>query len=781
MNPAPQSPFQVNSRRSFLKQTAVATTAAAGARYLKLAGASAPTVVANAAIAAVDSASGSWYRRTSRWMQTNIAELDVTRYDIPWWREQWKRTFTQGIVVNAGGIVAFYPTQISFHRRAQFLGDADLYGDLSKAAHADGIVVFARMDSNGAGDDAYQAHPDWFAVNAAGRVYRDRDLNVPCINGPYYREHIPAILREIAEKYKPEGFTDNSWSGLPRASICYCDNCAKKFQTERGLDLPRTADWNTPNYRAWIEWGYQCRLEIWDLYNQVTRATGGPDCIWVGMNGGNITGASGDFRDYREICRRAEILMLDNQRRADNTGFQANAIGGRLVHGMLGWDKLAPESMAMYQTAGATFRLSTKPEPEVRLWAFEGFATGIHPWWHYVNAYQEDRRMYDTPLAMAQWQVKNAEYLVNREPVATVGIVYSQRNNDFFGRESAEGQVNLPQRGFTEALLHARIPYLMVNADDIARDIASLKLLILPNLGTMSDSQIAAVRAFVQKGGGLVVSGVTSLCDQWGDPRADFALADLLGVSLPANHTWRNEAARVRAAAENTQTYLRLIPEMRAKVDGPHPAGEPPATGTRHEVLQGFEKTDILPFGGTLTDLTVAPSAKVLLTFVPPRPAMPPEAVWLQEDHTTIPGLVLNERAGYGRVAYLAADLDRRFARDNLPDYGNLLRNLMHWAANSDMPLQVTGPGLIDSNLYRQPGRAIVHLVNLTNANTWRGPAEEIIPVGPLKISVKLPDGVSGKSLRLLVSGQKPTLSVASGWANFELSSILDHEVAVLE
>ena len=121
--------------------------------------------------------------------------------------------------------------------------------------------------------------------------------------------------------------------------------------------------------------------------------------------------------------------MLDNQRRTDTTGFQANGQTGKLVHGLLGWDKLAPESFALYQTYGATFRLSMRPEPEVRLWALEGFAAGIQPWWHYINAYHEDRRMYDTPVAMADWYAKHESYLVEREPVVTVGIVYSQRNH----------------------------------------------------------------------------------------------------------------------------------------------------------------------------------------------------------------------------------------------------------------------------------------------------------------------------------------------------------------
>ncbi len=758
------------SRRNFLKTTAVVAVSAASARYLNLGGASVAT-----------GSAAPWYRRTQRWMQTNIAEMDITRYDIPWWREQWKRTKTQGIVVNAGGIVAFYPTKIPFHPLAQFLGNGDLFGDLCKAAKEDGIAVFARMDSNGAQDATYQAHPEWFTLSAQGRPYTDRGLNIPCINGPYYREHIPAILREIAEKYHPEGFTDNIWSGLPRANICFCENCAKKFRDQRGLDLPRTADWNTSAYRAWIEWSYGLRLEIWDEFNRVTRAAGGPDCIWSGMMNGNLPGAATDFRDYREICQRAEIIMLDAQRRQDNTGFQANGVTGRFVHGMLGWDKLSPESMAMYQYGATNYRLASKPDGEARLWALDGFAAGIQPWWHYINAYHEDRRMYATPVPMGVWHEQNEQYLSHRQPVATVGIVYSQRNHDFFGRNDYEQMVSAPERGFTEALLHARIPYVMVHADDLERYASQLKLLILPNLGVMTDPQVAAVRAFVQKGGGLIATGASSLCDQWGDPRPDFALADIFGVHLPADHGLRNENTRRQLAQVNEQSYLRLTPELRAKVYGPHTTGEPAVTAPRHEVLRGFEETDLLPFSGRLEAMTVDAGAQVPLTFVPVRPTAPPEMVWIQNDHTDLPGLVLNERAGYGRVAYLPADIDRRYARENLSDLGNLLNNLIRWAAKGDIPMSVTGPGLVDSYYYEQPGRAIVHLVNLTNPNTWRGPVEELIPVGPIKVGIKLPTGVSGKNVRLLVSSQKPTLTVADGWARFELNSILDQEVAVIE
>jgi hypothetical protein len=155
--------------------------------------------------------------------------------------------------------------------------------------------------------------------------------------------------------------------------------------------------------------------------------------------------------------------------------------------------------------------------------------------------------------------------------------------------------------------------------------------------------------------------------------------------------------------------------------------------------------------------------------------------VWSRNTKTDIPGLVLREGPGSGRVAYLAADLDRRYARDHFPDVGHLLASLVRWTARDDIPLSVEGPGLIDCHLYRQPGRLVLHFVNLTNEGGGRGPVDELLPVGPVRVRVRLPPDVSGRALRLLVSGRRPALEVRDGWAGFPLESVPDHEVAVIE
>jgi hypothetical protein len=733
-----------------------------------------------------------WYRRAFLWGQTNITERDPVRYDIGWWRAQWKRTRVQAIIVNAGGIVAYYPSTFPLHHRAEFLDGRDLFGELTKAAHDDGIFVMARMDSNRAAEDFFKAHPDWFARNRQGQPYRADDKYVACINSPYYEEYLPGVLREIIERSHPDGFTDNSWAGLGRGSICYCANCEQTFRARTGHALPSAANWDDSTYREWIGWNYARRLEIWDLNNRTTRGAGGADCIWSGMNSGSISSQARSFRDLRAICRRAEIVMLDHQRRDDNTGFQQNGDTGKRVHGVLGWDKLAPESMAMYQSGPGYYRVASKPAAEARMWMIAGIAGGIQPWWHFVGAYHEDRRMYSTPVPVAEWFAANEEYLVNRTPIANVAVIWSQQNTDFFGRDQAGTLVDAPYTGFMHALVRARIPYLPVHIDDLDELAASLRVVILPNVGALSDAQSASIRRFVQLGGSVVATGRTSLYTEWGDPRPDFALADIFRCHVtgetprlaPAGASGAppapaGSAADAFAPNASGHTYLRLSPELRARVDGPSAGDEPAAAGVRHPALAGFDETDILPYGGSLAPLEVDAGAVVPLTFVPPFPTYPPETAWMREPRTDIPGLVLSEH-GAARVAYLPADIDRRYASEHLPDFARLLANTIRWAAGDTLPLAVDGPGLIDCHLYRQPGRMVLHLVNLTSEATWRAPVDELIRVGPFSVRVRLPDNVRAGQARLLVAGGTKPVRIEAGMATLVVDSILDHEVVVI-
>jgi len=134
------------------------------------------------------------------------------------------------------------------------------------------------------------------------------------------------------------------------------------------------------------------------------------------MNSGDLVAQSTRLRDYKALCERTEIIMLDSQARTASGGFQSNAEMGKLIHGLLGWERLIPESMAMYQAGRPTFRVASKPAPEARMWALAGFAGTIQPWWHHIGAYHDDRRQYRTAEPLFRWHESNEQYLINRRP-----------------------------------------------------------------------------------------------------------------------------------------------------------------------------------------------------------------------------------------------------------------------------------------------------------------------------------------------------------------------------
>jgi hypothetical protein len=689
------------------------------------------------------------------------------------------------MIVNAGGILAYYPSRFPLHRRAEHLGERDLYGEVVAAAREEGLVVLARMDSNRADERFHVEHPDWFAVDADGVPYRSGDRYVACVNSAYYDEYLPAVLREIVERSAPDGFADNSWSGLERGRICHCANCGRSFAAAAGERLPRTADWDDPAYRAWIRWNYARRVEIWDANNRVTTAAGGPDCLWLGMNAGEVTTQSERFRDHRAIVRRAPLLLLDHQWRREGTGFHTNGDAGKRIHGLFGWDRIITESTAMYDAGRPTFRLGSKPPAEARMWAHDGIAAGISPWWHHIGADSDDRRQYATAEPVFTWHAEHEEYLTGRTPVASVAVLWSQDNTDFHGRDDPRERTALPYAGVVDALVRARIPYLPVHADDVdglEGGPAGVRVLVLPDLAAMSDEQCAQVRRFVARGGGLVATGESSRYDEDGQARADFALADVLGVHATGSHHGSTGPSEPSWENWSAHTYLRLTPSTRGRGDGPRAPGETGTGGERHAAFDGFDATDLLPFGGRLEVVRAGEGTEVLATFVPPFPIYPPETSWMRQPRTALPALVVRDGAasGAGRVAYLAADVDRCHGRDHHPDHGRLIANLVRWAAGEPQPLTVTGPGLLDCHLYRQGERLVLHLVNLTG-DGGRGPLHEVVPVGPIEVTVRLPRPAARVAVRSLVAGGEQRAEVTpDGCGRFAVSSVGEHEVLVL-
>ena len=176
-----------------------------------------------------------WYARMRRCGQLNLNERDPLTLAVGPWIDYWESLRVDALLLNGGGIVAFYPTAIPYHHKSEFLGSRDLFGELVAASRRRRIRVVARMDCNYAYEDALRARPEWFERNRDGspRPHGESPwLFKTCMFGPYFTSQMAAIYREIAGRYDVDGFFTNGWPSTGALEVCYCENCQKMYRDD---------------------------------------------------------------------------------------------------------------------------------------------------------------------------------------------------------------------------------------------------------------------------------------------------------------------------------------------------------------------------------------------------------------------------------------------------------------------------------------------------------------------------------------------------------------------
>jgi hypothetical protein len=736
------------TRRQFLETTSAAGAAAALGQL-------APGLLrATDALPAPPASTPSWVDRPMRWMELTLVENDPGNYDLGFWLEYFKSTRTDGACLSGGGCVAYYPTQIPFHHRSAWLGDRDVLGNLVSGCRKQNMVVLVRTDPHATYDDMKAAHPDWIAVDAEGNPRRHwvmPNLWVTCGLGPYNFEFMTQVHEEIMSRYRVDGFFINRWDG---SGQCYCIHCRTNFKNATGFDLPRTANPQDPARRAYILWRQQRLFDLWQVWTNAVRKINPDSCVIPNNGGGALTSL-----DARQFGEHLPMLVADRQarhglmppwRNGKTAKEYRSVLGAKPMVGLFGIGLEEP-----YR-----WKDSVQSNPEIRIWVLDGIANGARLWMSKFSGVLHDRRWLQGVQDIYRWAEKNEAYLRHETPLARVAIVYSQQTAWFYGGQKAVAKVEDHALGWCQALVEARIPFEMVHDRLLdAEHVKQFKTLILPNIAALTGTQCDQLRAFVKNGGSLIATYETSLYDEWGFRRKDLALGDLFGV------TW---TGHMEGPMHNS--YIRLEHEA-----VPH-----------HPLFRGLEDAPRIING--VSRLEVEPREKVAqvpLTLIPSYPDLPMEEVYPRQPRTNISCVYLRDFAegsgSGGRVAYFPWDIDRTYWEVLCVDHFKLLRNTVEWAMNEKPSVEVEGPGLVEVTAWRDRNAVVIHLVNLSNAMTMKGPYREFTPIGEQMVRVRLPEGFTAKRTQLLVAEKSPQVEGGGSELTIRVPSILDHEVVAID
>ena len=461
---------------------------------------------------------------------------------------------------------------------------------------------------------------------------------VTCGLGPYNFDFMTEVKREIMTRYGVDGIFINRWNG---SGACYCEHCRKNFHDAFGRALPMPGNQDKEVARDYLLWRQQRLFALWRRWDVAVREINPDSCV-IPNTGGGATSRL----DMKNIGEIAPTLMADRQARRGLMAPWAIGMNAKEYRAALGMKPIVGIFSVGVEEA-YRWKDSVQSADEIRLWVADLVANGMRPWYTKFAGAINDPRWLKPVEEVYTWCHRNESYLRNTRPHARVAIVYSQQTAWYADVESDHVRDALD--GWYQALIESRIPFEMVH--DRLLDPAHLtafKTLILPNLIALSDSQCEQLRSFVSNGGSIIATSETSLADEWGQPRTDFGLADLFGVSFVE-----------RRPGPVRNSYLNLE----------H------ATAGSHPVLRGLSEAPRMIHGVWQLDVRATidfPNPPV--TLVPSYPDLPMEKVFMRTPHTDIPQLFLRE-FGRGRVAYFPWDIDRTFWEVLAVDHLHLMRN----------------------------------------------------------------------------------------------------------
>lgn len=172
--------------------------------------------------------------------------LALSAQDTPWWERNNRRTIQMNLpayeaadlhadsiiqdlldfsantlIINAGGIMAFYDTQLEVHYRNPYTIPGEL-GRIVQRCHDQGIRVIVRFDFSRADKRIFEKHPDWFYISPNGERINNADKYVVSIHGPYVQEKAFDIIREVLDSFPVDGIflnmpgyqTSNAYEGV---------------------------------------------------------------------------------------------------------------------------------------------------------------------------------------------------------------------------------------------------------------------------------------------------------------------------------------------------------------------------------------------------------------------------------------------------------------------------------------------------------------------------------------------------------------------------------------
>jgi len=635
-----------------------------------------------------------WLDEPYRIIQTNMREIDAADFDVDVYVNSLKDIGANAVLINVGGIVANYYTDLEYHFQNPHL-KFDLIKTVVDKLHKENIRVIGRFDFSKLNEKYAAMNPDWHYKSDKGNSVNYNGQVHMCVNGGYQQEYSLKILTEALTKFPLDGVFFNMTGYQVRDyshnyhGICQSDACKKRFKEwSGGLTLPTVESMDDPTFVKYEQFKQETAGELnremfkliksfgnhiailnynefgTDLYRSESHDYGvltGTEMPWEYNAADNVKRTVGSYADKQSSNTAVHFVGYPARHSANSPWITEQRLVQNIMHGG-GLD---------FYCIGRLDNL-------------------------------EDREMLKNVKHVYQFHKRSEQYL-NKTYSDNKVLVLNEKINPYTGSNENKGIFTILSQHHVlfDVMEHDRL-----GKDNLPRTIDSYDLIILPEISNLSEAQCQILDRYVENGGKILATGFTSVCDELGSPVNKIRL-ECLGVE-PDYETFEK--------AEGT--YFRIFEKDKALLG--------PEMFKDLDLVYAWEK-------GLLCK--PVESATGYLGFIPPAMIGPPEKCYYEEV-TEKPGII-HHAYGKGEAAFITFRLGTLYHYKRHQGHADLFMATMDKLLGYKQELETNAHSLVEINRRIASSQNFEWIALLNHSGQMGGGFLEPIPIQNIQLKFR--------------------------------------------
>lgn len=472
-----------------------------------------------------------WKRNNLRVIQTNLPAYEAATLNADSLLKDLEACSANTLLINAGGIMAFYPTKLPFHYTNPYM-KGNMLGDVVARCHQKGIKVIVRFDFSRVHESIFKAHPDWCYISPKGERIINTDMYVVSINAPYVQECAFKIIEEVIDNYPIDGIflnmpgyqVNNPYEGKYHG-IDQNEADKKRFaQYSNGLSLPVEENKADPVFQKYLAFK-KFTVEDWsERLHRLVKSKNEQIAICTYMD---------RFVDIIRHESQTNSLPYWPYSASDNVGNAINSFPNHII------------SNSSIQQISFQSRYNAVEPEEVAIRLYENIANGSGldiSMMGDMRGY-EDERNYGVIKKIYAHHKKYEPYFGNYKSMAKIAVVAPGA--------WPSGNPMQEYRGIQLMLREAHLPFDIIEdaqIEHLAAKIKGYKVVILPDITYLSKNAIEVLKEAVKQGVHLIATNQT----MFDNPAA---LQELFGAKIINKD---HEGSGFYLAPDNKQVFKRF-------------------------------------------------------------------------------------------------------------------------------------------------------------------------------------------------------------------------------